>query len=82
VDQTLTQLPLGHWKFSFINIVSGGRWGGEGKRVIRKKEGDDGGREEMGEKKEGLRQRCGGLLKGQDTHETSYLLVFRTRFMF
>jgi hypothetical protein len=75
VDQALTQLPLGHQKFSFINIVSGRRRergrGGEGRggdRVIgrlglRRKEGDDGGRGEMGEKKEGLRQRCGGLLK-------------------
>ncbi len=26
---------------------------------------------ETGEKKKGLRQKCGGLLKGQDTHKLS-----------
>jgi hypothetical protein len=72
VDQALTQLPLGHQKFSFINIVSGGMGGGEGegKRVIGRLGGKKGmmgeeGKWETGEKTEGVRQRCdcGGLLK-------------------
>jgi hypothetical protein len=49
---------------------------GERKRVIRRKGGKkemmgEEGTWETGEKKKGLRQKCGGLLKGQDTHKLS-----------